>query len=83
MIKIITGASTKEEVPFLSPWTEYAGKVLDANEGSVTIESIHQISIPISIETLSKFKQAVQKGNDIAILALDDGSIRIRRVSRC
>jgi hypothetical protein len=82
MIKIITGTSNKE-VSFLNPWTEYVGKVLDVNEGSVTIESIQQISIPISAEILGKFKEAVQKGNDIAVLALDDGSIRIRRVSNC
>jgi hypothetical protein len=74
-------SSTSLDVPI--PWTEYVGRVVDVTHSSITLETVYRVLIPISPDALSKWKDIIQKDNDVAILALDDGSIRVRKVPTC
>jgi hypothetical protein len=72
----------QEEVPLI-PWTEYVGKVVNVTESNITLEVIQHISIPISADSRNKWKSLVQEGKHVAILAFDDGTIRIRSLASC
>jgi hypothetical protein len=71
-----------EEVP-LNPWTEYVGRVVDITDSGIILETVYRVLIPISPEVLSKGQDEIQKGNDVAILALDDGNVSVRKVASC
>jgi hypothetical protein len=84
-LKKITGPISKlnlEEVP-LNPWTEYVGKVVDVTDTSITLEATIRVLIPISTDALNKWNDTIRKDNHVAVLALDDGSIRVRKVQTC
>jgi hypothetical protein len=72
---------TSLDVPI--PWTEYVGRVVDVTDSGITLETVYRVLIPISPDALSKWKDIFQKDNDVAILVLDDGSIRVREVPAC
>jgi hypothetical protein len=80
---IVPISSVEQEVPSLTAWGECVGKIVDVADSNITLEVVKQISIPISADLLIKWKKLIQKGKHVGILALDDGSIRIRSVSSC
>ena len=84
MEKIIGQITSKtlEEVP-LNPWTEYVGKVVDITDSGITLETVYRILMPISPKVLSKWQDEIQTGNDVAIVALDDGNVSVRKVASC
>jgi hypothetical protein len=79
---ILQASSTSLDVPLI-PWTEYVGRVVDVTDNSITLETVYRVLVPISPDALSKWKRVIQKDNDEAVLALDDGSIRVREVPTC
>jgi hypothetical protein len=64
----------------LTPLTEYAGKVVEITENKITLEIIERISFTISPDTIDKWKDMIRIGKHVGILALEDGSIRVRNV---
>lgn len=84
-MKKITACSSStnlEEVPLI-PWTEYVGKVVDITDNRISLEAIYHVLIPISPDALNNCRTVIQKDNHVAILALDDGRIRVRKVQSC
>jgi hypothetical protein len=76
-------SSTSLEEVQLIPWTEYSGKIIDVRDSSITLETVYRVLIPIPTNSLNKWKDIIQKDGHIGILALDDGSIRARRMDSC
>jgi hypothetical protein len=73
-------SSLELDAILLPPWTEYVGKVVHISDGNITLETVQRTTIPISSEVLDNWKTVIQKGRNIGILALDDGTIRVRSV---
>jgi hypothetical protein len=71
-----------EEVPLI-PWTEYVGRIVDVTDSSITLEATIRVLIPISTDALNKCKTIIQKDKYVAILGLDDGNVRVRKVESC
>jgi hypothetical protein len=61
----------------LIPWTEYVGKVIDIANNTIILRVIRHIPIILPVDFFRK-SQSIKKGQQIGILMLDDGSIRIR-----
>jgi hypothetical protein len=84
-MKKITGPISSialEELPLI-PWTEYVGKVVDVTDSSISLEATIRVLIPISTGVRNKYNTIIEKDEHVAVLALDDGTIRVRRVQPC
>jgi hypothetical protein len=64
----------------LIPWTECVGKIVKVTDDSITLQASRNISIMITPDQLKKWKKLFRKGEHVGILALDYGSIRVRRL---
>ena len=64
----------------LIPWTECVGKIVKVTDDRITLEANRHISVRITPDLLKKSKKLLQKGERVGILALDNGSIRVRRL---
>ncbi len=62
------------------PWTEYVGRVVEVNNDSVTLECVSVFSISLTMDSIELWKTLLKKGGRVGILALDDGSIRVRQI---
>jgi hypothetical protein len=56
---------------------------VDIIDSGIILETVYRVLIPISPKVLSKGQDEIQKGNDVAILALDDGNVSVRKVASC
>ena len=63
----------------LVPLTEYVGKIVKVTDDSMILDATRNISIRIAPDVL-RSKKLLRKGERVGILALDDGSIRVRRL---
>ena len=62
----------------LTPLTEYVGKVVEIAKDAITLEIIERISFTVSPDKIDKWKDVIRIGRHVGILALEDGSIRVR-----
>ena len=76
MNQIEPTSSVKHDV--LTSLTEYVGRVVNITDGEITLEMLHQISLLIPPDKINKWKDVIQIGRHVGILALEDGRIRVR-----
>jgi hypothetical protein len=73
----------RDTVPYIPPWTEHVGKVVDITDSDIVLETYKRISIPISGDIIAKCRITILRGDEIGILTLDDGEIRLGRIPSC
>jgi len=64
--------------PTIGDWHETIGIVTSISSDSVTVRSTRNTVLRIRKEDLSKWSHLLQPGKTVAILKMDDGSIRVR-----
>ena len=64
--------------PTIGEWYEAIGVVMSISNSSVTLRSMREITLRIGEEEMSKWSHLLQPEKKVAILKMDDGSIRVR-----
>lgn len=62
----------------MTRWTELVGVVESVSNGEVTMTSTRKYRVKLSDELLAKYGHLLHPGRSVAILTLEDGSVRIR-----
>jgi len=62
------------------PWSEYLGTVDVVDEDSIILLCTQRIKIHVPHHIIRRWRHLLRKGSRIAILKLDDGSLRLRRL---
>ncbi len=59
-------------------WTEVIGIVKDVADESMTLLCTSRITLPLRIEDFRRLKHSLRPGQSVAVLTLDDGTVRVR-----
>jgi len=62
----------------IQTWSEVVGTVINRSSDSVTLLCKGRITLQINYEELSRWSNLLLLGTLVAILTLDDGSVRVR-----
>lgn len=62
----------------LIPWTEYVGKVVSIEDNAIILQVIRHIPIILPADVCRKSQSILKKGQQVGVLILDNGGIRIR-----
>jgi hypothetical protein len=65
----------------LLPWAEYVGRVFEIVQNHIILEVTSRIVLPISHEQLKSAGAFPKRGEQVGILVLDDGRIKLRKIS--
>jgi hypothetical protein len=65
----------------LIPWTEYVGSIAEIRDNSLILEVKERILMPVSYSQLKEAGVLTRNGDEIGILVLEDGKIRVRNIT--
>lgn len=65
----------------LPRWCEIVGTIEDVDEGLVRISLKKSAEIPLQDDEIERWRHLLKKGSRMGILLLDDGTIRVRRIT--
>jgi hypothetical protein len=72
----ITGSET---IPSkVGAWTEVVGTLEDVANDSITVLCTSRITLSLKIKDFRRLKHSLHLGQSMAVLTLDDGTVRVR-----
>jgi hypothetical protein len=73
-------SETNRRSQALGPWDELIGTLVEIGPNSITLKCTRRFEIELDGDVLGTLKSSLRLAEQVALIRLDDGTFRVRRV---